>query len=88
MDSSQVYCYIYGFWLFACVTGKLSASMKPKVIVKPRSVLQVSKRPHIINEDSEPSNDKADGKKHDIKEAHSINGLQSLFQNYDSDDSD
>lgn len=62
--------------------------MKPKVIVKPRSVLQVSKRPHIINEDSEPSNDKADGKKHDIKEAHSINGLQSLFQNYDSDDSD
>lgn len=88
MDSSQVYCYIYRLWLFACVTGKLRASMKPKFIVKPRSVLQVGKKPHITNKDSDPSHDKGDGKKHDIKEAQSVNGLQSLFQNYDRDDSD
>ncbi|XP_074559672.1 uncharacterized protein LOC141815621 [Curcuma longa] len=68
--------------------GKLRASMKPKFIVKPRSVLQVGKKPHITNKDSDPSHDKGDGKKHDIKEAQSVNGLQSLFQNYDRDDSD
>ncbi|XP_074577738.1 splicing factor YJU2-like [Curcuma longa] len=63
-------------------------SMKRKFIVKPRSALEVTKKPQIASEDSVPSNNEGDGEKHDDRGTQSTNGLQSLFQNYGSDDSD
>ncbi|XP_042397771.1 splicing factor YJU2-like [Zingiber officinale] len=64
-------------------------SVKRKFIVKPRSTLEVTKKPQIASEDSDPSNNHGDGgEKHDTRGTQSTNGLQSLFQNYGSDDSD
>ncbi|CAL9115286.1 unnamed protein product [Musa textilis] len=66
------------------VTGNQGGSMLPKFILKSRS----PKKPRTVSTDCDPSKAKEEGKSNDTSGEGITNGLQSLCQNYDSNESD
>ena len=70
------------------MTGNQGGSLLPKFILKSRSVTEGPKKPRTASTDCDPSKAEEEGKSNDITGEGITNGLQSLCQNYDSDESD
>lgn len=72
----------------AHVTGNQGGSLLPKFILKSRSVTEGPKKPRTASTDCDPSKAEEEGKSNNTTGEGITNGLQSLCQNYDSDESD
>ncbi|XP_064957077.1 uncharacterized protein LOC135608293 [Musa acuminata AAA Group] len=68
--------------------GNQGGSLLPKFILKSRSVTEGPKKPRIASTDCDPSKAEEEGKSNNTTGEGITNGLQSLCQNYDSDESD